>query len=196
MTRGYATVARGEWRVGFKPPKCARARSAGRERSEPSTAKTHKKHKKGACGAGRRRWATRMRKNAISYSACPSAQEKSCYAVFLPRRLRGALKPHRGNAKRRFVILGKRMRSKRFLRRGGKSPRDSVLAQNAKVRRRRPYASQMRWLFVGEALVLRKEQRILAFLVLKPPVVLRRSRFKSDFLKTSLLIPTKEVVLL
>ena len=29
--------------------------------------------------------------------------------------------------------------------------------------------SQMRWLFVGEALVLRKEQRILAFLVLNPP---------------------------
>jgi hypothetical protein len=37
----------------------------------------------------------------------------------------------------------------------------------AALRRRRPYASQMRWLFVGEALVLRKDQRILVFLVLK-----------------------------
>ena len=27
------------------------------------------------------------------------------------------------------------------------------------------HASQMRWLFVGEALVLRKEQRVLEFLV-------------------------------
>ena len=38
--------------------------------------------------------------------------------------------------------------------------------------------SQMRWLFVGEALVLRKEQRILVFIVLKPTLsshTLRRS---------------------
>jgi hypothetical protein len=38
----------------------------------------------------------------------------------------------------------------------------------AVLRRRRPYASQMRWLFVGVALVLRKEQRILVFLVFTP----------------------------
>ena len=34
------------------------------------------------------------------------------------------------------------------------------------------HASQMRWLFVGEALVLRKVRRILAFLVLKPHAVI------------------------
>ena len=34
----------------------------------------------------------------------------------------------------------------------------------------------MRWLFVGEALVLRKARRILALLVLNPLAVLRRSR--------------------
>ena len=35
--------------------------------------------------------------------------------------------------------------------------------------RGKPHAVQMRWLFVGEALVLRKVRRILAFLVLNPP---------------------------
>ena len=33
--------------------------------------------------------------------------------------------------------------------------------------RRAPHASQMRWLFVGEALVLRKDLRISMFIVLK-----------------------------
>ena len=34
----------------------------------------------------------------------------------------------------------------------------------------------MRWLFVGEALVLRKEQRILAFLVLNLPGIVHASQ--------------------